>query len=242
MSDSNPWTLNPDRFDLGENEIHIWRAYLDCGDSVLRKFETTLAPDEKSRANHFIFLPGRRSFIAARGILRELLGQYLNRPPDEVEFSYHPQGKPFLRDPSHQSFHFNISHSHGMALFSFAWGRELGVDVELVKPDFAGDEIAKRYFSPDEFIELQALPPSLRAQGFFRCWTLKEAYIKARGGGLNIPLDSFHVSFTPGQPQLLRSDDSARWNLCSLAPDPLYAGALVAEGEAWQARYWEWKP
>jgi 4'-phosphopantetheinyl transferase len=242
MSDFNPWAPGPELPALGENEIHLWRANLDCGDPALHQFEATLAPDEKARANRFVFQTDRNSFAAARGILRELLGRYLNHTPSELEFDYHPEGKPYLRRPFDQSLQFNISHSHGLALFSFARGRELGVDVELVRPDFSGDEIAIRFFSPDEIAELRALPSSLRAEGFFLCWTLKEAYVKARRGGLSIPLDSFHVSFTPGQPERLRSQDSSRWSLCSFRPDPRYVGALVAEGPDWLPRYWEWKP
>jgi 4'-phosphopantetheinyl transferase len=242
MSDHQAWELNPESVDLGENQIHIWRAYLDCAEAVLRQFEATLAPDEKARSLRFIFQRDRDSFVAARGILRELLGRYLSRSPADLEFDYRPEGKPFLRKQFDQSVHFNLSHSHGLALVGFARGRELGVDVELVRPDVSGDEIATRFFSPEEVAELRAFPASLRSQGFFLCWTLKEAYIKARGGGLNIPLDSFHVSFTPGQPERLRSEDSSRWSLCSFRPDPRYVGALVAEGTDWQPRYWDWQP
>jgi 4'-phosphopantetheinyl transferase len=241
MSDFNSWALNPGPLELAENEIHIWRAYLDCGDTALRHFETTLASDETARADRFIFQPDRNKFIAARGILRDLLGKYLKRSPADLDFDYQPEGKPFLRKPSDQSLQFNVSHAHGLAVFSFARRRELGVDVELVRPDFAGDEIATRFFSAGEVAELRALPSSLRTEGFFLCWTLKEAYVKARGGGLNIPLNSFHVSFTPGQPERLRSQDSSRWSVCSFRPDPRYVGALVAEGAAWQPRYWDWK-
>jgi 4'-phosphopantetheinyl transferase len=241
MSDFNSWALNPGTLELAENEIHIWRAYLDCGDSALGHFETTLASDETARANRFIFAPDRNRFIAARGILRDLLGRYLKRPPTDLEFDYQPEGKPFLRKPSDQSLQFNLSHTHGLAMFCFARGRELGVDVELLRPDFAGDEIAARFFSADEIAELRALPSSSRTEGFFLCWTLKEAYVKARGGGLNIPLDSFHVSFTPGQPERLRSEDSSRWSICSFRPDPGYVGACVAEGAGWRPRHWDWK-
>jgi len=241
MSDSNSWALSDGQSGIGEDEIHVWRAGLDCGEEALLHFETTLAADEKARADRFIFRPDRDSFVAARGILRALLGKYVNRSPAELEFGYHPKGKPLLGKQFDRQIQFNISHSHGFALFAFAHRRQLGVDVELVRPDFGGDEIAKRYFSPEESNELRALPPAQRAEGFFRCWTLKEAYVKARGEGLNIPLDSFHVSFTPGHPEHLKSADASRWSLRSLEPDSRYVGALVAEGSGWQPRYWEWK-
>jgi 4'-phosphopantetheinyl transferase len=242
MSDFSSWAPPADPVSLGENEIHIWRAYLDPGDTALHYFETILASDEKLRAGRFIFQPDRNRFITARGILRDLLGRYLNRAAADLEFGYQPEGKPFLRNSSGQSVQFNISHAHGLALFAFARGRELGVDVELVRPDFAGDDIAARFFSADEIAELRALPSSLRTEGFFLCWTLKEAYVKARGGGLNIPLNSFHVSFTPGKPERLRSQDSSRWSLCSLRPQAGYVGALVAEGSRCQPRCFDWTP
>jgi len=243
MSGSNSWALNTEHPVLGASEIHVWRAYLDCEESVLRQFEATLAADEKDRASRFHFQRDRNSFIAARGVLRELLGRYLNRSPAQLEFCYSPLGKPALRrEPLEGSVQFNVSHSHGLALFSFAIERQLGVDVELIRPDFGGEEIAERYFSPREIMELRALPSSLRAEGFFLCWTRKEAYVKARGEGLHIPLDSFHVSLTPGHPARLQSEDSSRWILRSLCPDPRYTGALVGEGSEWQLRHWDWKP
>jgi 4'-phosphopantetheinyl transferase len=242
MSEINSWLVNPGPLALADHEIHVWRAKLDCGDSLLRRFEATLAADEKVRAARFIFQPDRNSFIAARGILRELLSRYLNLSAEQIEFDYCPSGKPFLRRPLDPPLQFNISHSHGLAVLSFSPRRHLGVDVELVRPDFSGDEIAARYFSPPEIVELRALPSSLRAEGFFLCWTLKEAYVKARGEGLNIPLASFDISFTPGRPERLRSSDSERWSLCSFRPDSRYVGALVAEGAGWQPRYWDWQP
>jgi 4'-phosphopantetheinyl transferase len=242
MSDFNSWALDPGQVELGENEVHVWRAYLDYGEAALRQFEATLAPDEIARANRFLFQRDRNSFVATRGILRELLGRYVNRSPGQIEFDYCPKGKPLLREPLESPVQFNVSHSHGLALLTFALGRHLGVDVELVRPDFSSDEIAAKFFSTQEVIELQALPPSLRTEGFFLCWTLKEAYVKARGEGLQIPLDSFHVSFTPGQPERLQSSDSFRWSVRSLRPAPRYVGALVGEGGGWRPRFLDWKP
>jgi 4'-phosphopantetheinyl transferase len=242
MDDHNSWPPNSEQFEFKDREIHVWRAYLDSEDIGLHRFEETLAPDEKARANRFVFRQDRNRYVAARGTLRELLGRYLNRPPTEVEFDYNSKGKPSLRaEFNKHSMQFNISHSHGLALLAFTLGRNLGIDVELIRPEFSADEIAHRYFSPQEVMELRALPPSLRAEGFYLCWTRKEAYIKAIGEGLHIPLESFHVSLTPGQPERLESADSSRWGMRSLYPDPLYAGALVFEGQDLRLRQWGWK-
>jgi 4'-phosphopantetheinyl transferase len=243
MSDGNSWSEIPSRLALGETEIHVWRAALDLGESLLGQLQTTLSPGELARANRFHFERDRNCFIATRGILRDLLGKYLGRSPAEFEFDYSARGKPSLRrTPLGRSIQFNVSHSHGLALQAFAVERDLGIDVELIRRDMAHEEIAKRYFSPQEVAELEALPPSLRAEGFCLCWTRKEAYIKARGEGLHIPLDSFRVSLTPGQPASLQSDDSSNWSLRALIPGPQHAGAVVGEGCEWRLRCWDWSP
>jgi 4'-phosphopantetheinyl transferase len=126
-----------------------------------------------------------------------------------------------------------------VALFAFAAGRQVGVDVELVRPDFAGEKIAERFFSSQEVMELRSLPAAVLDEGFFLCWTRKEAYIKARGEGLQIPLKSFHVSLTPGEPARLQADDSSRWSLRSLRLGGRYVGAVVGEGNGWKLRGWE---
>jgi len=229
------------RLVLTGNDIHVWRALLSCEEAVIRRLEASLSPDEKSRAGRFVFPRDRDHFIAGRGILRVLLGTYLRRPAAEVGLAYEPGGKPVLRpggpDPP---IRFNLSHAYGVAVYAFAIGREVGVDVEAVRPDGTDDEIAERFFSPREIAELRSLPHELRHEGFFLCWTRKEAYIKARGRGLRIPLDSFDVSLTPGKPEELRSTDHDRWSLRSLQPAPGYVGAVVAEGKDWGMRLWDW--
>ena len=126
-----------------------------------------------------------------------------------------------------------------MALLAFSVGRHLGVDVELIR-NFAGNEIAEHYFSPQEVMELRQLPPSLQDEGFFLCWTRKEAYVKARGEGLHVPLKSFHVTLTPGKPKRLQTTDGLQWSLHSLRPDAQSVGALVGEGKGWKLRCWKW--
>lgn len=243
MSDLGAWLQSPPELNLLEGEIHLWRVHLDRAQPFLAQLQATLTPDERGRAKRYFFERDRNNFIAARGVLRDLLGKYLARAAREIEFEYGPRGKPSLPAMTFGSpIRFNAAHSHGLALFAFAQGHDLGVDVELVRPDFGGDEIAERYFAPQEVEELRLLSPSLHAEAFFLCWTRKEAYIKARGEGLGIPLDSFHVSLTPGQPERLHSTDSFRWKLVSLRPDPQYVGALVVEVGEWQIKLWDWKP
>jgi 4'-phosphopantetheinyl transferase len=244
MSSPVEWPYAPETPPLTENEIHVWRASLAIDPAALQRLENSLAEDERARAGRFIFERDRNAFVAARGILRDLLGRYIPCAPETIEFAYGPRGKPAMAD-SHQPrqrLSFNLSHAHGLALIGVGREREIGVDVELIRPEFAGEEIAKRYFSPQEIDELGRLPAELRAEGFFLCWTRKEAYIKAKGDGLHIPLESFDVSLTPGLPAKLKSADEARWSLRSLAPEPSYAAAIVAEGSDWQLRQWSWTP
>lgn len=204
--------------------------------------ETTLAEDERKRAQRFLFERDRKHFIAGRGILRNLLAKYASRTPGGLKFRYGPQEKPALvADETQQTIRFNLSHSHGLAVFAFSLEREVGIDLELIRPDFATDEIAARYFSARELAELRALPPDLHAEGFFLCWTRKEAYVKARGVGLQIPLDSFSVSLTPGRLETLESADSEQWEIRSLRPGTGFVGAIVAERPIGRLYQFDWQ-
>lgn len=237
------WSLAPQRLELASDEVHVWRASLDCEASVLSRLHALLSPDERSRALRLFFEADRSHFVTARGILREILGRYLELSAADIQFTYGVHDKPGLEQEHPGSpLRFNLSHSHGIVVYAFARGRELGIDIEQIRPSFAGEEIAERYFSAHELAELRALPPESRAKGFFLCWTRKEAYVKAHGGGLQIPLDSFDVSLTPGHPETLWSTDSSRWTLRSFEPAPGYAAAIVGEGSNWRRRFLEWKP
>ena len=243
MFDASLWAANPGQLMLAQEDIHVWRANLECEPATLHSLETILAPEEVARAGRFRLTRDRNSFIATRGILRNLLGKYVGCAPSEIVLKYGERGKPSLSDVQHQTVQFNVSRSHGLALFAFAAEKSVGIDVELVRHNFPATEIAARYFSPQEVEELKALPPSHFYEGFFLCWTRKEAYVKARGEGMLISLDSFRVSIAPGQPELLESIDSARWSLHSITPDPRYVGALVAERVGVKdARicHWDW--
>ena len=238
------WSEPPSEFELLESEVVIWRAALDCEQSVLRRLEATLSPDERSRANRFHFCKDRDHFIAGRGILRSLIGSYLRRDPAEIKFGYGPQGKPDLAvDRADPSLTFNLSHKQGLAVYAFARERQLGIDLEAVASSFPGEDIARRFFSPGEVEELLALPPDLRSKGFFLAWTRKEAYIKARGHGLQIPLDSFDVSLTPGRPPRLLTRVGIEWQIISFEVGPDTPGALVFDGsQASAIHFFEWRP
>jgi 4'-phosphopantetheinyl transferase len=221
--------------------VHVWTAYLECEPAVLQRLETTLSPDERARAARFVFPRDRDHFIAGRGILRNIVAQYTRQPAVDLAFTYQAEGKPRLRlRESDPDLRFNVSHSHGVAVYALACDREVGIDVEAVRSDVAAEDIAARFFSAIELAEFRELPFEHRDEGFFLCWTRKEAYVKALGGGLSIPLDSFSVSLTPGMSETLVSADRERWTLRSFRPAAGYVGAVVAEGKDWTLHCRNW--
>lgn len=237
------WSPAPADLKLGVDDVHVWRASLDCDASVLSRLQITLSPDELARADRFVFTADRNHFIAARGILRDLLGTYLMVPPADLKFRYGNYGKPALdTSASASALQFNLSHSGGLAVYAFSFGRRLGIDLEQIRPQLAGEGIARRYFAAREVEELQALAPQFRPEAFFLCWTRKEAYVKAHGAGLSLPLDSFTVSLTPGDPAELRAGDSGKWSMRSLEPASGFVGAIVVEGKHLRASSWTWNP
>lgn len=228
----NPLALEPD-------EVHVWLAKLDHHEAG--SLRVLLAADEISRADRFHFAKDRDHFIVARGLLRKLLAAYLGADAAALRFAYAEKGKPALADSRPGAINFNLAHSHGGVLYAFSRSREVGIDLEFIREDFEGEKIAGRFFSAAEIETLEMLPLELRQQAFFECWTRKEAYIKARGEGLSMPLDEFDVSLRPGEPAaLLRNhkepEEVARWTMRSITVPAGYVAALVVEGRDWELK------
>jgi 4'-phosphopantetheinyl transferase len=247
MADSNQdWALPPSPVFLSGDEVHLWRASLRISPAVLQTLLMYLSPDEAKRAAQFRFPRDREHFIAARGILRTLLAQYLLVDPASLCFSTNAYGKPALLPTLNTSnLCFNLSHSHELALFAFSYSRDLGVDVEYRRREIEYDQLARFCFSLYEQQVFFSLAGELKHEAFYNCWTRKEAYVKARGLGLSLPLTLFDVSLLPSEPaRLLESREAptevARWSLRSLAPGLEYAGALAVEGQEWLLRSWDW--
>ena len=222
------------RFIIGNDEVHIWRADLSSEEHACR-LEHLLSSDEIKRANRFRFPQHRRRFVIARGCLRTLLGGYLGMDARELIFAYSAEGKPSL-DPRHKSdIRFNVSHSGDIAAFGIVVARDIGVDVEMIGREVDVDEIPKRFFSSAEQQMLAGLRGEDKYRGFFNCWTRKEAYVKAVGSGLSLPLRDFDVSLLPGEPAKLlatRPDKNLvdRWSMASLDFGNGCAAAVVVEG------------
>lgn len=233
---------------LSTDEVHIWRIGLDQSANEETKFWNTLDFDERRRATRFHFAKNRRDFVVARGFLRLVVSWYLETNAEQLRFSYGDYGKPVLGGKHRGSrLRFNMSHSHRIALCALTHGREIGVDVQYVRADFSSKEIARRFFSPFEVESLCALPWDQRVTAFFRCWTRKEAYIKATGRGLSQPLDGFDVTLAPGEPPaLLRteedSQEAARWFFHDLQVGSDYSAALAVEGPTSTVRYYQGRP
>jgi 4'-phosphopantetheinyl transferase len=216
--------------------VHIWRAQLDQPSSRVQALAQTLSPDERERADRFYFERDTLRFLVCRGVLRTLLGWYLGIEPDQIRFIYSERGKPALAGGQASSrICFNLSHSRQVAVYAFHRGWPVGVDVEYMRDLTDAGQIAERYFSTAESFALRGLAPDERKQGFYNCWTRKEAFIKAVGDGLAYPLDAFQVSLAPGAParlESLRSDPAAahRWHMEAFTPAAGYAAAWVVEG------------
>jgi len=236
-------------FQLTSDEVHTWCASLDVPSETSARLYATLTADERQRSARFQFDRDRQRFIVARGVLRELLGRYLQTDPSDVSFVYNAFGKPALRPDFGSQLKFNLSHAAGLALIAIACASSVGVDLEYIRMQSDHAEIARRFFSAAEVDSLSGLQSHAYTAAFFSCWTKKEAYVKARGEGLTIPLNDFSVPLTT-DPAHGREDfcvasrdgvSAARWSLYTLRPAPGYAGALAIEGTGWRLRHWQWK-
>lgn len=194
--------------------LQLWLLNLDEPAWPSRTLWQVLEASERERAARFHFERHRSRFAHGRGLLRHLLGHATGSNPAALGFALGPQGKPRLVGPSdslvHPRLDFNLSHSEAWALVALSDGAAVGVDIEVPRPVPERLEIAERNFAPAERAALRSLPEPQQAGAFLACWTRKEAFVKALGGGLSVALDSFDVSLRPDEPaRLLRSADAA---------------------------------
>jgi 4'-phosphopantetheinyl transferase len=215
--------------------VRVWQARIDRLAPHIQEFEPFLHPDEQARAGRCRSSRHRAEFVIRRGLLRVILGHCLGVEPGALQFEYGPQGRPAIARPAcGRSLHFSLSHSYGAALYAVVWGRAVGVDLERVRLLSEAEQIADQFFSARESRALRELPGSEKVQGFFNCWTRKEAYLKATGQGLAHGLDDFSVSLAPGEPARLlevqaNPAEIARWSFHELLPTPGYAAALCVQ-------------
>jgi len=243
------WHAATGAADLDSSVVHVWSIDLDLPEAEKVALRGLLSADERARADRLRIAEKRDRFIACRGILRKLLAHYLNMPPSSVALEYTTLGKPRLCAAAGQpaGLYFSVAHSHALALVALSRLGEVGVDVEKMALASPQAQLAGRYFSAQEAAWLQALAPEHQAAAFYRCWTLKEAYLKATGLGLTQPLHSFTV--TPdcsGQSARLAlsadAAESAAWSLQTLVPAEGYVAALAIRSRAYGTRCMHYAP
>jgi 4'-phosphopantetheinyl transferase len=238
-----------DSLPLARDEVQVWRVDLQVLGGDEGRWRERLSEDELARAARFYFSRDRQHYIAGRAMLRTILGRYLDADPKKLVFRYSKKDKPSLdfrnsdATNASENITFNVSHSAGVALLAFGRGREVGIDVEHIRQDFDPSAIARRFFSEYEQKELSAVSSQAKVEAFFRCWTRKEAYIKATGDGLSLPLSEFDVSLLPGEMNALlatrpEASEAQRWLLREVAAGEGYLAALCASGRDWKANGW----
>jgi 4'-phosphopantetheinyl transferase len=233
---------------LLEDGVDLWRVDLEAIAADEPRWQQVLSSDELTRAARYHFTRDRQRFVAARAWLRTILAGYIGTDPNSLTFSYSQKEKPSLGPAFDGSdISFNVSHSGGIALLAFTRRREIGVDVEQIRRDSDLEAIARRFFSTHEQSQLAALPADERTDAFFRCWTRKEAYIKATGDGLSLPLSQFDVSLAAGENNALlatRPDasEAGRWLLREVPAGLGYIAAVCVRGHDWKLKDWSENP
>jgi len=240
---ASTWGIPPERPALQADDLHIWRASLEASAEVIKEMEAILTPGERARAERFKFPGGRERYVAGRATLRRLLGRYLEEAPESITFEHGKYGKPYLSGGA--ALHFNMSDSQDVAVFALALGREVGVDIERIRQETHCEKIARRHFTPGEYMEMMALPKINLRECFFHMWARKEAFVKAIGMGLYAPLNAFEVTVWPKTPVavhvLMPLEASAgRWSLAEITPEEGYCAAVAIQGTPPRITCWRW--
>ncbi|MGB8806923.1 MAG: 4'-phosphopantetheinyl transferase superfamily protein [Candidatus Rickettsiella isopodorum] len=224
------------------NTVDVWYASLRVSHRKVKQFSSHLTLKEKKQAARILEHKDRKYFTVARGVLRWVLGQYLNIPPKDVAFYYGEYGKPYLSKAGQDHpLQFNLSHAGDMVVCAVTQGQLVGIDIEYIQEQVDYETIAKRFFSSTEFEALLALPPNERQAGFFRLWTGKEAFVKAIGKGLSFPLRDFAVTLDQEKGRILHIRNSTqranKWSLIPFTPAAGYIGALAVAKKSIRLRF-----
>lgn len=231
----------PADLDLAADDVHVWLARTVDIRNIVVSCANLLSAPEQARAEKFKFARDRNLFVAAHVALRSILARYLKQSAAEIDFATGPNGKPLLAAGSRRPLRFNLSHSGDLAMIAVASRREVGVDVELIKQSFAFDEIAERFFTAREVAALRALPSRVRCQAFYKCWTSKEAFLKAKGTGLSGELDEVEINLDENG-QVRIAAFTRGWSLTEINTGQDYAAALASEGEPAITHLYRWTP
>jgi 4'-phosphopantetheinyl transferase len=234
----NSWPQPPAQLPALQDHIHVWAVRLDAATVDLDRPGALISLDERERAERFKFERDRRRYLVAHVALHEILQRYLPIVSAGLSFDIGANGKPSLPQALAPSgVRFNISHSNEMALLAVCHKREVGVDIEYVKEDFEFQEVAERFFTAKEVAALRGLPASLQRQSFFKCWTSKEAFLKAKGTGLSGALDEVEIAIG-GDEQVRITANVPGWSLAELDSIDGYEAALVVVGAPLPIHYY----
>ena len=237
------WELPPENLFIAPSEVHIWRSDLQAPLTLFPQYEKVLSRDERIRAQKFHFQKDRNQYITGRGILRHLISLYTQIAPEKIKFEYSRFGKPSA--PELPNLQFNLSHAGGRVIYAFTRNGEIGIDLEALRKGIEIAQIAKRFFATSEREAILALPEAQRAAAFFHCWTCKEAFIKAHGQGLSLPLDEFEVDINPDKPAALKAVHWApsiirTWDIHAFHPGENFFAALVTDHKIKEVKYYDW--
>jgi 4'-phosphopantetheinyl transferase len=215
------------------DRVEVWTTVTDAAEPYLDEYRTLLTPDEAARAERFMRERDRANFLIARAMARTMLSSFVDLPPEAWRLRIEERGRPEVDNlpPGAPDIRFNISHTEGLVACAATVGREVGVDVEHIERRLTQD-VADRFFSPQEVADLRALPAHEQPVVFFDYWTLKESYIKARGLGLAIPLRQFTFHRSPhGAPTISFApelhDDPASWQFALFWPTRAHRMAVA---------------
>ncbi|MGF1494762.1 MAG: 4'-phosphopantetheinyl transferase family protein [Microcoleaceae cyanobacterium] len=243
----------PEQLQLLAHQVHIWRADLQVSAETIQQLQSTLSTDESQRAARFRFNKDRFAFIAARGILRKILSQYLGCSSRSIQFSYSSKGKPTIepeflntlgQNPqvSHPQLYpqFNLSHSQGIAIYGVTLNRQIGIDLEWMRP-IESLALAERFFSPTEYQQLKSTPINEQTALFYQLWVCREAYLKATGEGI-AALQKIEVNLPNSEQfQIIRDQQSLNhWTLQQLHVTPGYKAAIAIEGKPLELLCWNY--
>jgi 4'-phosphopantetheinyl transferase len=241
------WLTPPEQLILANDEVHIWRLYINSEFSNIQYLKGILSNEERTKAEGFYFKIDQWRYIIVRAILRIILAKYLCLEPEQIRFNYGTHDKPALSDvlKTHR-VNFNLSHSQNIALYVIVCDREVGIDIENIRTDLDVLGIAEHWFSQREAAVIRELSSDAQKKAFFTIWTRKEAYLKAKGVGL-AQLNGFEVLLHLGELTILMSSEEdshepSLWKLEDLAVDPDYAATVAVEGKTWTPKFWQWSP
>jgi len=239
------WQQAPFDLKLSHDHIDVWRTRLNLPKNEIAKYHALLSTDEVKRANRYKVKHKRCEYIVTRGLLRTILGQTLGRDSKSFVFEYAKHDKPFLPiETSGTPVSFNVSHSHNQALIAVTLDRTIGIDIEYIRHDVEFKKLAKRFFSDQEYQQLDAYDETKLSAAFFACWTRKEAFVKALGDGIAFGLSEFSVSVDPEDDEIplsthLDQAQASKWILMNIKTDEDYIAALAVDKYNLKIRCWD---